>query len=160
MTEAKYITDNNFYLGVESIPAGSVFTLEQWIECGGTEEGLKGHLSNKGNYVREWEGQTVPERFKDTQTVDDAEFVVIDQPSEDSPEEESDNEVATNNAEGDEEEESVHPTGVWNFQPDDLEPMSLEALNAFYKDHAAKFDISVRAYKDKDALIKKMCSEN
>jgi len=159
MAETKYITDNNFYLGKASIPAGSVFTLDQWIECGGSEDGLESHLKNKGNYVREWEGQKAPvviEDVKDTETVDTAEFVELDteeetENSEDSTEEESDEEVV---------EDDTHPEGVWNWEPADLESLSLEALNTLYKDHAAKFGISVRAYKDKPALIKKMCSEN
>jgi len=171
MEEKRYTSELNFQN--PAFPAGCVFTEAQWVAKGGKADGLQAHLA-KG-YVTEWEGQeapptidVTPSPLADTVTADSAETVIL----EDSTEEESGEEVAGSSAtdtgdeeskEKDEEEKDSNskpaPQGVWNFNPESLQALGLEALNALYKDHAAKYDISVRAYKDKDALIKKMCSE-
>jgi hypothetical protein len=58
-----------------------------------------------------------------------------------------------------EEQEQTNPQGIWNFSKEELEGLPLEALNTMYKDRASEFEIRVREYKDKDALIEKMTSE-
>lgn len=161
MNETKYTTDMNYRNPV--ISAGSVFTEAQWVAKGGKAEGLKGHVA--AGYITVWEGQSAPEPIitvspspleQETVTVDSAETEVIN--LEDSAEEESKEEVI------DEHEEylaraKAKPEGVWNFKAEDLEDIPLEQLNIMYKSHADENGINVRAYKDKDALIAKMCSQ-
>lgn len=136
--ETKYTSDLNY--GRPEFNAGCVFTRAQWIQKGGTSSGLDGHIAH--GYIREWQGQPNP--------FDAIKAVAV---PENSPEEESVEEVSI------EPDKPSKPQGVWCFQPEDLEGLELDALNAFYKDHASKYGISVRAYSDKARLIEKMCSE-
>lgn len=123
MADTQYITELNYQN--PCFNAGSVFTADQWVDAGGSTDGLKGHVS-KG-YIKVWEGQEPPVPMKEAVDVVEEVPVKVDH--------------------------------IWDFAEEDLEPLPLEALNSLYKDHAAKFGIKVRAYKDKEAVIKKMTSE-
>lgn len=144
----KFTSEMNFQN--PAFAAGCVFTLEQWLAKGGSEAGFNGLLA-KG-YVKEWAGQTPPmplavQQEEESVTVDTADTVVLDQkPLEDSEEEESAEEV-------------TKPQGIWNWKVEDIEDLELPALNALYKDHADKYNLTVRAFSNKEALIKKMSSE-
>jgi hypothetical protein len=177
MKEKMYTTELNYQN--PEFKAGSVFSEAQWIAKGGSADGLQGHVN--AGYITVWEGQQAPAApvaaievsespltetadSAETETVDSAETEVIDVPSEDSVEEESEEVVESEQTEPEESEEVVEedsdkPHGIWNFDKEDLDPVPLPALNTMYKDHAEKNGLSVRAYKDKEALIKKMCSE-
>lgn len=169
MKEKMYTTELNYQN--PEFKAGSVFSEAQWTAKGGSADGLQGHVN--AGYISVWEGQQAPAAPVDvievsesplTETADSAETEVIDVPSEDSVEEESEEVVESEQTESEESEEVVEedsdkPHGIWNFDKEDLDPVPLPALNTMYKDHAEKNGLSVRAYKDKEALIKKMCSE-
>lgn len=157
--ETKYTSDLNY--GRPEFNAGCVFTRAQWIQKGGTSSGLDGHIAH--GYIREWEGQpntfeavkieAVPENSSDKRQPNPFKVYSANVVPENSLEEESVEEVSI------EPDKASKPQGVWCFQPEDLEGLELDALNAFYKDHASKYGISVRAYSDKTRLIEKMCSE-
>ena len=146
MEETKYISDHNYNPGGTEIPAGNVFTLEQWKACGGKEAGLQGHLD--AGYIHEWEGQAAPSA--PIEPASEPETQTADLGTE---------EVGKIEKDEDQAPRATKPTGVWDFTNDELRDLSLEALNGLHKDHAAKYDLKVRAFKDKNALIKKMTSE-
>lgn len=165
--EKKYTTDMNYQNPI--VNAGSVFTEAQWIAKGGKKGSLEAHVV-KG-YIREWKGQSLPEtvtsdtaevntlkQAEDVELVEQGPTVTADSAdttSVDSSEEESDKEV-DGVVEG---EGKPKAQGVWNFKAEDIENLPLEALNVMAKEHATKFDKPFRQRKDKDALIKFMCSE-
>jgi hypothetical protein len=51
------------------------------------------------------------------------------------------------------------PTGIWNFDIEQIKELELDVLNAMYKNRANEFDLSLRSYSDKDKLLKKLTSE-
>lgn len=122
--EKLYVSDMNYYPGKKDLKAGTVFSVEQWEDAGGTEENLKIHV--KRGYIRE-AVQEVPETL------------VADEPK------------AV--------KEQKAPEGIWTFDIEQLENLSLNVLNTMYKQRAAEFNQEVSPYEDKEALILKMCSE-
>jgi hypothetical protein len=157
MSEKRYVSDHNYNPGSTQLPAGTVFTEAQWVEFGGSVEGLAAHVS-KG-YIKE----AVQTRPDDLPPMKPAVDVVEEKPSEEPEGEESAEEVVvTVEAEAEAEAEApAKATGIWDFAKEELDPLPLDVLNSMYKDRCKKFEIKgARAYKDKDALIKKMTSEN
>jgi len=140
MEETKYQTHVNYQN--PSFKKGSVLTIAQWVEKGGTEEGFMKHVDR--GYITEWAGQADPL----TQTADSADTVIVE-PSVDPAGEEIEKEVSTK-----------APTGIWDWSEEDLEPLELAALNTLYKDTAAEYGIEVEYIDDKDQLIALMTSEN
>ena len=137
MSDKLYVSKQNYYPGNRVLLAGTVFTRAQWIEAGGTLDGLDVHVSR--GYI--------------TETVNEApEAIVVEEaPSvEEAPAKEEEAPVDAPEA----------PTGVWNFTAEELEPLPLKALNAMYKDRAKEFGQTVsRAFTSKKSIIKKMTSE-
>lgn len=133
MSEQLYVSTQNYNLRVGPIPAGTVFTCEQWIKAGGREQDLDVHVAR--GYVQKTEQAAPPSDVE-----------------EEPGGEESTDEVVK--------DEAQVPTGIWSFSVEELEPLPLEALNAMYKDRAQEFgQKKPRAFKDKQALIAKMTSE-
>lgn len=127
----QFISDHNYYPGLKPIPKGTVFTKEEWVSCGGSIEGLEGHLE-KG-YIKSFNVST-PVEESGLEAV--CPLVVPETPP------------AENK-----------PQGIWSFDRKDLEGQPLEILNMLYKDHASKYSIKVRRYDDIEKLISKMTSE-
>ena len=150
MEEVRYISKSNYNPGREAIPAGTIFTEAQWVKCGGKKDSLKGHLD--AGYITEAEVvvQVPPQPLNKPTPAPVVE------------------ETVTTSGEADEKEviepeptvtASTKPSGIWDYTSEELEPLSLPVLNGLYKDRGAEFDLKVREYKDKDALIKKMTSQ-
>lgn len=151
MNEKFYVSTANYYPGRQDLPAGTVFTEEQWIEAGGKATGLAEHIA-KG-YITEAKQvkPAAPAPKKEAPKVD-APIVDGSEGSEDDKEKEKKPPVVDN--------QKTAPTGLWCYTAEELEPLPLEALNTMYKDTAKKAGLKTpRAFKDKPALIKKMTSE-
>jgi hypothetical protein len=162
MEETRYVSTHNYNLKREAIPAGTKFTEDQWVECGGNAKDLPIHLA-KG-YITEvaYVKQVPPQPINapaPPQPINAPASAPAPAPTQ--PE--------TETVSGEENEEKViepeqtatastKHSGICDFT-EELEPLSLPVLNGLYKDHAEKFGLKVRAYKDKEALIKKMTSE-
>jgi hypothetical protein len=127
-----YTSEYNYNVGGEMLLKGSVFSEAQWVAAGGKAADLALHVE-KG-YIKE-AVQTVPEPVEPV--IEPVEPVVEPEPV----------------------IEPSSPQGIWNFTKEELEGLPLEALNTMYKDRAAEFNLRVREYKDKAALIEKMTSE-
>lgn len=149
MEETKYQTNVNYQN--PAFAKGSVLTVAQWVAKGGTEDGFMKHVDR--GYIVEWAGQANPL----TQTVDSADTVIVE-PSADPKGEESGKEVVDGKI--DEAVKKDVPTGIWDWNEEDLEPLELAALNTLYKDTAAEYGIEVEYIDDKDQLIALMTSEN
>ena len=155
MKEKLYVSTANYYPGRIALPAGTVFSEAQWIEAGGKATGLAEHIARK--YITE-AVQVKPE-------APNVEAPVVDALKVDTPQEEASPVVDALKVDAPQEEaspvvEKEAPTGLWNFTVEELDPLPLGALNTMYKDTAKKAGLpTVRAFKDKDALIAKMTSE-
>ena len=139
MSEKTYVSTSNYYPGTTQIPAGSVFTEDQWCECGGKASSLQEHL--KKGYITE-NVQYVPEKVVDTEALKQAPDVVEDPaPSADSTKEKA--------------------QGIWNYSVEELQDLDIGMLNTIYKDRSAEYGIKVnRPFTNKENLIAKMTSEN
>lgn len=134
----RFVSTANYYPGRTDLPAGTVFTEDEWVAAGGKAAGLAEHVA-KG-YITE-AVQTKPPAPKPAPVEEEAPVVEEEAP------------VV-------EETKKEPPTGLWSFTAEELEPLPIEALNTMYKDTAKKAGLPIpRAFNNKESLIKKMTSE-
>ena len=139
MSDKAYVSKHNYYPGTVEIPAGTVFTEDQWEACGGKVSSLHEHI--KKGYITENE-QYVPEVVPEV--VPEAEVEVLEIVKEEEPVK----------------EEKAKAQGIWNYSKEELEGLDIGMLNTIYKDRAAEYGIKVnRPFSNKDNLIAKMTSE-